>query len=49
MHGDNYIMTLDMEKEISMQELLLKGYQKENERLVVEHKKMAKENQALKE
>ena len=42
-YGDKYIMTLDMEKEIQMQEMLIKGYQKENERLVEENKKLKDE------
>ena len=40
-------MTLDMEKEISMQELLIKGFQKENERLLIEKKNLKKENEDL--
>lgn len=46
--GGNYILTLDMEKEIQMQELLIKGYQKENERLVKKNKDLTQKFEALK-
>lgn len=36
-----------MEKEVAMQEMLIKGYQKENERLLLDQKKISKENKDL--